>query len=125
MMKPHYALLFLLLLAFLILIPNAYADDDTVELDELDDYLAAKLGISLFPAQLLTTAIMLGLFVFPTLLLARGHNEQMIAALGMTLVVFGFCIALSWLPYWFLIIVVMIVALMFSGKMRDWISGGR
>lgn len=107
-----------------VLISTVYAaDDDTVELDELDDYLSEKLGISLFPAQLLTTAIMLGLFVFPTLLLTKGHNEQMIAALGMTLVVLGFCIVIGWLDYWFLIIVVMIVALMFSGKMRDWVTG--
>jgi len=108
-----------LLLVSLILVPNVYATDD-VDLDEFDDYLAEKLNIALFPAQLLASAIILAVCLFPTLLLTR----NILAHLMMGLIAMGICIALGFLPYWLLLIICMITALMFSGKIRDWVSGG-
>ena len=114
----------LTLFAFLVFVPSVYAPEGEgeVELSDFPQQLADKLGISLFPAQLMTSAIFLGLFMFPAILLA-GKDNAIFAMVIVGLPVMGFCIAMGWLSYWFLLVIAMLIALMFSGKMRDWISG--
>lgn len=115
----------ILILAFLSLffsISHVYApEDNTIELSEFDDYLADRIGIPLFAAQILCSVIVMGLFMFPTLVLTQHVGAHLVMGLG----TMGFCIAIGWLPYWFLFILSFIIALMYGGKMRDWISGGQ
>jgi len=115
-MKTKFLLTSLILL--LIFVIPVYASED-VNLSDLPQQLSEKLTIPLFAAQLLTTAIFLTLFLFPAFILTK----NILAHIMIGFIIMGFCIAMEWLPYWFLIIIAMIVALMFSGKMRDWITG--
>jgi len=98
----------------------AYGQDNEVDLSNFPNQLASKLNIPLFAAKLLATSIVLAIFLFPVVLLTKNP----IAHMFIGLVVMGFCIAMDWLPVWFLLVVCMVIALMFSGKMRDWITGG-
>lgn len=97
--------------------------ESTVDLTNFPTALAEALTIDLFPAQILASTILIGLFVFPTLFLSKKFQIPMIATIIMALLSMSFCIAVEWLDYWFLLVVAMIIALMFSGKMRSWVSG--
>jgi len=118
-MKPLKASipLFIILLV-LTHIPFVYAPDG-IDLSEIPQRLADSMNVPLLAGQLLASALILAMFLFPTLLLTNKYNSQSVAVLIMGVSVMGFLIAVSWLPYWFLLIIVLIVALMYSGKMRD------
>jgi len=62
----------------------------------------------------------MALFMFPTLILTRGKTNQMYAILFVGFLVMSVCIALTWLPYWILLIVGLLVASLWSGKIKGW-----
>jgi len=113
----------LMLFVFIAIVPLAYANDDSVNLSDFPQKLADALAIPLFAGQILASTIFIGLFLFPTLLLTRGINEQLIIGLLVGLSTMSFTIAVGWLPWWLLLMVVLITALMFAGSMRNWITG--
>jgi len=113
-------LLLIVLLAVLINVPNAYAaEDDTVNLLDLPEHLAAKLGIPTFAGQLLACTIFTVMFLFPIAFFAR---RNMMLTLIAGFVLLGFFIAVGWLPYWFLLIIVLAIAGLWSGTIREWLS---
>jgi len=112
-------ILFWLIYFALLLIYPVHATEE-VDLADFPKQLSKKLNIPLFAAQLLTSGLFLALFLFPVFILTK----NILAHLMIGFIIMGFCIAMGWLPYWFFLIIIMIVALMYSGKMRDWISGG-
>jgi len=79
--------------------------------------LSEQLGIALFPAQLLASALLISLVVFPLSLLTKG--KHMYVLLSMVFLMMGISIALTWLPFWFLIILVFGVAGTFSVRMKE------
>jgi hypothetical protein len=50
-------------------------------------------------------------------------SKSLVPPIFVGILVMGLCVALNWLPVWFLVVLAMLVALMFAGKMRDWVSG--
>lgn len=113
-------IIFVSLLFLLNLVAFTHAEGE-VNLSEFPAQLAEKLTIDLFPAQLLTCAIFLALLEGPVLLVSR---KNIIPPIFVGVLALGFCIGMGWLNYWFLLVLVMLVALMFAGKMRDLITGG-
>ena len=65
----------------------------------------------------------MALFLFPAMLLVKGKTSQEYVILFVGFSVIGVCIALGWFPYFMLLIISMLVALMYAGKMRAWIGG--
>lgn len=129
--SPALILLLIPLLLSLYVLPSAYAvaDDQEVDMTSLPQMLSEALGLpdtaDYFAGKLLTTAIMLSLFMVPTLFACnKFRREPLLPSIFVGMLVFGFCIAMGWLDYWFLLIIALVVALMFAGKMRDLISGG-
>ena len=120
----------LILILTLSLIPQVYADSESdVNLMDLPKQLTERLGLpssgDYFAGKILASCILLALFLLPTLFAcSRFGKDALIASLVVGFSVLGFCIALGWLPYWFLLIICLIVAFMFSGQIRSWISGG-
>jgi len=94
-----------------------------VELTEFPQGLANQLGISLFAGQILASTIFLALLLIPTLFVSKKFNVSSIATYVMAILGLSCCVAFGWLGYWFLVMVVMMIALMFSGQMRNWLSG--
>lgn len=112
-----------LILAFSLSISSVYAADDEnqVDLDNFPARLAEAFNVDVFAGQMLASNIIMLMFLLPVAMFAR---KNILAYLFMGFTSMGLCVALGYLPYWFLLVVVIIVALMFSGKMRDLISGG-
>lgn len=115
-MKVAYFLLFTLV--FLVLVSNVYADDG-VNLTDLPQQLATQLGIPLFAAQLLTTAIILSLPLLPALRFTRGKTNQFFVMILLGFVTLGFCVAMTWLPVWMFVIISLVVALLFSDRLTS------
>jgi len=105
---------------FLFSISPAHAED--IDFSVIPQNLADKMGIPLFAGQLLCSTIILLIFVLPTALIARKKNASPIAELMLGLCIMGFCLALGWLPYWILLILVMLVAFMYADKIAGKIS---
>lgn len=83
--------------------------------------LAYRLGIPLFAGNILASLLLLLVFVMPFAVLRHRRGWLIELIMGMTSMVL--CIALGWLPVYLLFILCMIVAMMFSGRMRGWITG--
>lgn len=104
--------------------PTIPVNAGEVNITEIPQALSDKMGIPLFAGQLLCSGILLFLFLLPLAVLTRKRGASWLAELIVGFVIMGVCIALQWLPYWFLIILSVLIALMFAGKMRGWITGG-
>jgi len=112
----------ILIIGILASLPLAYAVDEDSQVNLLDVPLKVSeaLGIPLFASQILCSAVVFVIFVLPVAFLSKkGYLPPLIVSF----LVLGTTVAIGWLPYWFLLIISMIVALMFAGNMRDWITG--
>ena len=98
---------------------HAVEENDEVYLLDLPQKFADAFNIGLFPAQIFTTGIIMMVFMLPIAI----WSKSMIPPIFVGFIVMGLCVALTWLPVWFLVVTAMLVALMFAGKMRDLISG--
>lgn len=94
---------------------------DEISLPDLPHHLAVMLGTTDFIGGLLATGIFFMLFIVPILFLTKGRNVLLSLTSG--ILVLGICTALTWLPVWILIIIGLLIALMFSGAARGWITG--
>jgi len=120
------SLFLLFTLAFLVLIPNVYADeeDQTVNLAEFPERLAEMLTIPLFASQLLASSIVLSLFVLPTTFAcSKFEKDVVIPTLFVGILSISFCIALTWLPVWIFVILIFLIALMFGDKITGVFGG--
>lgn len=123
--KPRPKMLAFLLPVFFIflnLISPVHAESD-IDLQSIPTQFAEALGISVFAGQMILSSIIMLTFLLPIALLTRKGRGSWIPEVAITFVVMGSCIAIGWLPYWFLLVIAMFVALMFSGTMRDLITG--
>lgn len=122
--NPRTPLLFVLFLALSLFVNIAYAEDDfSFDLTAVPTQLAARLNITIFAAGLLCSGILILIPVLAITILTRSKKSSWIPELAVTLIFMGFCVAISWLPIFFIICIPLIIALMFAGKARDWITG--
>lgn len=114
-------LLALLAIFIVMALPVVHAVDenDEVYLLDLPQKFADAFNIPLFPAQIFTTAIIMMIFMLPIAI----WSKTIVPPIFVGIIIMGLCIALSWLPVWFLVVTAMLVSLMFAGKIRDWVSG--
>lgn len=111
---------FLFFLLFF-LVETVYAPD--VNLQDVDNYLGAALGIGTFAGGIFASIIFMMVCILPTALISRKTRVGFLPELIMGFVSMGACIAIGWLPYWFLLIFSILIALMFAGAMRGFITG--
>jgi len=109
------------LIAISSLISGVYADDKNVNFAELPNQLAERLNISLFAAQILISSIILGIGLFPTLILTRGRNPLAALLIGMCLL--SFCIALGWFPVWIFVLICFLIAVLFAKQITKVLGG--
>lgn len=94
-----------------------------INLTHIPIALADQMNIDLFPAQLFCSSVFMMIVIMPVSIIARSKRASFIPEVAISLIVMGFLIGIGWLPYWFLIILSVLIALMFAGKMRDVITG--
>ena len=123
-LEKRLGLLMYILVVFMLtaVVNVAYATEDAINLTEFPKQLAETLNIIEFAGGVLATLILMSLFLLPAMILAR---KNYMLHLTFVLSVMCFAIAVGWLPVWLLLLTVMVVAALWSGKVRDWISGGR
>lgn len=114
--------LFIVFIASMLILP-VYAPEG-VDLSEFPQQLADAMNLPLIAGQMLASTLILFLFLAPTLLLLNKHASQSTAVLVVGISVMGFLIGAGWLPYWFLLVLCLLVAVMYAGKFRDFLSGG-
>jgi hypothetical protein len=109
-------------------IPVVYAQDSGDEGEfnilEIPKRLGTALGIkdpdmASFVGGLIASTIVL----FAGLLTIILITSKPFAHLMMGIVILSTCTALTWLPFWVLLIIVVLIGLMFSGQVRHWITG--
>jgi len=128
-MNKLYVVLTVLFVLLAFVLP-VYASDDEVNMMDLPRYLSEKLGLptggDYFAGRILASGIVLMLFLLPTVFACTKFGKDVvIPSLFAGFLAFGFDVALGWLDWWFLLIICMVVALMFSGQMRNFITGSR
>lgn len=99
---------------FLLLsINHVFAVD--IDITEFDDRLGEALGVGAFGGGLIISVFTLILFLgLIGLVSRRAPSTMMVLLLGTADL--SMCIAFGWFPVWSLIIVVLLVAFMFGGK---------
>jgi len=113
--------LFFFLLSMLISPTRAETE---INMQSIPNQLAEKLGIPLFAGQILASGIVIFIPLLSIAIIARGkYHHAWIAELFVGLMFLSFTVAIGWCPYWLLIILSMLIALMFAGQMRDLITG--
>ena len=115
-----------LLLTFAIPLVHAIDPADQVSLPNLPAKLEEAFGIT--DATHLTGGILSSLIFFTIFggfvaFVTRKSNASMIYILFVGFGVVGFSIAMTWLPVYFILFEGLLVALLFAGGIRDWISG--
>jgi hypothetical protein len=128
MNKLYVVLTILVLLALTFPVYSA-DDDENVELQNFPQRLSERLGLpttgNYFVGRILASGIILMLFLLPTVFACTKFGKDvMFPSLFVGFIAFGFCIALGWLDWWFLLVISMIVAFMFAGRMGNLIGGG-
>jgi len=115
-----------LLFAFLLfsLIPQVYAQDqqpsnEQINLLEIPSRLAKALGIPEFAGQLLTCALVMLIILLPIAIFSKGN---MLLSLIVGFILLGFFVAVGWMPYWFMLIIVLIVSALWSSKIGGWLT---
>lgn len=92
----------------------------TVDFSAIPTALAEALTISEFGAEILVSAFVVLIFVICTAIFTQNPIVLFIMSLlGMTV-----SIAIGWLDYWVLLITCLVVALAYSSKISDIMSGG-
>jgi hypothetical protein len=91
----------------------------TIILTEIPSRIAGLLGIDIFTAGILASLFVMLMFILPVLI----FSKNVFAVIMIGLSTMGFLTALAWLPFWLFLIVTLVIALMFAGQMREWITG--
>jgi len=112
--------LFIVFVVMALPVVHAVDENDEVYLYDLPQKFSEAFNIDLFPAQIFASAIILMVFMIPVAI----WSKTIIPPIFVGVVILGLLIALTWLPVWFLVVLCMMIALLFAGRIREWISGG-
>jgi hypothetical protein len=89
---------------------------------DLDDQVAAALGISTFGAGLIIAAILVFMFLLPLGYLYSGKNKNpMLPCVIVGNALLGFCVYMTWFPVWLFAIEIALTAALWSLRAKDMI----
>jgi hypothetical protein len=105
----------------LTIIPHVYAasDNDQVNLLDLPKKVAEALGIPEYAGKLLSCTFILFMVLLPIAIFSKGN---MLLMLMIGILCLGFFVAVGWLEFWFILIIILVVAGLWSGKVRGWLT---
>jgi hypothetical protein len=105
----------------LTIIPQVYAvsENDQVNLLDLPKKLADALGIPQYAGQLLACTFILFMVLLPIAIFSKGN---MLLMLMVGIVCLGFFVAIGWLEFWYILMIVLVVAGLWSAKVRGWLT---
>ena len=94
-----------------------------MSLEDIPSAFADAVGINEGTAQIILSIVVIFMMLLPTMLLARGKNAVMIWLI-VFLLAEGILVGLGWLPFWFLIATVAMMALAVAALGADVVTGG-
>jgi hypothetical protein len=101
-------------------IPSVYATEgDTVNIIDLPQRLSDAIGIPLFASQLLICTILLFASQLPCAIWAKSSLVSIIVGFSLM----GILLALQWLPYWFLLLIALIIVLIYAKELKGSVGG--
>jgi len=111
---------------FLMLIMPVYAEDE-VNLLTLHEKLGERLGVGTFAGGLIASSILLMMGILPVALINRSRKGGggPIAEIFIGMVILGICVAITWFPIWIFVLLIFLIALMFSDKLTGLMGGTR
>lgn len=116
----YVPLSFVLFLCLISSIPSVYAaEGDNVNIMEFPQQLAEAIGIPVFASQLLICTILLFACLLPCAIWAKSSLVAIIVGFS----IMGILVALQWLPYWFLLLIALIVALIYAKELKGSVGG--
>ena len=95
-----------------------------IDLPGIPSALAERLGLDVFTAGLLVSAVVVVFTVMLVAFVIRKGVGLTYGLLATELVVMGFLVALGWLPVYILIVLVLCIALMFASTITKSLGGG-
>ncbi len=95
----------------------------SLNITDVPSNLGAQLGVGAFGGGLIASAVLILGLLLPTALIARKKNAGFVPELVMAFLGLCICVGIGWLSYWILLIIALLVAVMYAGTMRDWITG--
>jgi hypothetical protein len=95
----------------------------SLNITDIPRNLGIQLGAGTFAGGLIASAILILALVLPTALIARKKNTGFVPELVMGFLGLCICVGIGWLSYWILLVIALLVAVMFAGTMRKWITG--
>lgn len=106
------------LLFFLMLISSVYATEEQENPNILDipSQLGSALGIGTFAAGILCSVVLVFAFILPLEIMTRGKSQFSVLIVGVGLM--SFCVAVSWLPIYVIILIILLIAGLFGGKLK-------
>lgn len=111
MKKGLIALISLFFLGITINLVNA----ELIDVTNFDDYLGAALGTTAFVGGILASVIIL-FIALGCLGAASKRRPSGLSTVILGIAVLSLCIAIGWFPVWTLVFLVLLVALLFGGK---------
>ncbi len=105
----------------LFLIQTAYCGE-SINLFDIPEALGEKLGVDAFAGGLLASAILILIFILPTTMLLRGSRHTTLIVMALLIFLYGFCVAISWIPVWTVIVFTFILSLLFAKDIKGVIT---
>lgn len=95
-----------------------------INLTDIPLRVAESLNTYPFAGQLICSAIFMMILILPTTIITRSKHSSWIPEIAIVLISMGICVGIGWMPVFFFLMLCLIVAILFAGKMRDTITGG-
>lgn len=107
------------MLVFVIVLNAAYLKN-AVDILDLPQQFADKFGVTLQAGRMILSSIVLLACVLPIAVYSEGN---IILSTAVVVVVMGALISVGWMDYWYLLVVCLIVASLWTAKVVSWIGG--
>lgn len=102
------------------LIHSVYGADNP-DLMGLPEQIGIAFGIGTFAGGILASAVLILMWVVPITILVRGRASIFISMISCVLIL-SFAVAISWLPLFTLILIVLMIAGLWASKTRGWFT---
>lgn len=113
---------FLAILSFFVLVERVLAEEQKqVDLTQIPYYLGVQLNVGTFAGGIIASGILLLVIILPILIITRGKG--LFAQIAIIFIIMGAEIAIGWLPFWFLVMLVVLSVGLFSKRIVDAVAG--
>ena len=105
---------------YVVVSPPEEAEFTGISLANIPIQLANVLGISEFVAKMILSSITIFAFILPVVVLSKKPSPMAVGIIGVAAE--SMLVGMGWLDVWLLLLTVLVVVILFSGKIADWLG---